>query len=276
VVGGLAARAAGVARVSTCHGFIDSDWRGRFYQWIQRKVLRGFDAVVAVSGVIAERLRESGVPAGRIVVLPNAFAGASGGLDRTAARAALGLSDAPAIGWIGRLSAEKGPDLALEALARVPRPARLVVIGGGRDEVALRARAAALGIDDRITWAGVLPDAARFLPAFDAFLLSSRTEGTPIALLEAIAAGVPVVATKVGGVPDVVDERSARLTAAGDVDAMGAAIADVLEDPTRARSRADQASSRLADQFAIEPWLARYAEVYREAARSRGVAARRG
>ena len=264
VVDGSVARSEGIPVVSTCHGFIDAGLRGRFYQWLQRRALRRFDAVIAVSSPIAERVRMAGVPAQRIHLVPNVFASDARVVPRDEARRRLDLPETPVIGWVGRLSAEKAPDLALEAFARLPRrDARLVMIGGGPDEAALRRRAAALGINERVVWGGVVPDAGALFTAFDVFLLSSRTEGTPIALLEAVAAGVPIVATRVGGVPDLINESSGVLVESGDVPGMAAAIADVLEKPDLARARAEPARARLVGGTAGDEWLSRYESIYR-------------
>ena len=110
---------------------------------------------------------------------------------------------------------------------------------------------------------GQIADAARLIPAFDVLVLSSRTEGTPIVLFEAMAARVPVVATAVGGVPDVVGEREALLVPPDRPDALARAIASVREDPGSARARAAAAATRLATEYAVGPWVERYAAVYR-------------
>jgi len=264
VVDGGVARGEGIPVVSTCHGFIDANLRGRVYQWLQRRALRSFDAVIAVSNPIAERVRKAGVPPQKLHVVPNVFASSAAPLSRHEARRRLDLPDAPVIGWVGRLSAEKGPDLALEAFAQLPRPdARMVMIGHGPDAATLRARAAALGIADRVIWRGIVNDAGRLFTAFDAFFLSSRTEGTPIALLEAIAAGVPVVATRVGGVPDVVAGSSGVLVESGDVAAMASALTRVLAEAGPAKVGPDRAH----DGAAANEWLSRYESIYRSVLR---------
>lgn len=264
IVDGAVARAERIPTVSTCHGFIDSNWRGRIYQWLQRRALRRFDAVIAVSAPIAERVRASGVAAARIHLVPNVVALDGGAISRDEARRRLNLPDVPVIGWVGRLSAEKGPDLALEAFARLGRSdARLVIIGGGPEESRLRSRADVLGVTDRILWRGIVPDARALFPAFDAFFLSSRSEGTPVALLEAMASKIPVVATRVGGVPDIIDDSSARLLESGDVDGMAAALAHVLDEPDLASERAERALARLSGGFTAETWLSRYESIYR-------------
>jgi glycosyltransferase involved in cell wall biosynthesis len=113
----------------------------------------------------------------------------------------------------------------------------------------------------------MVPDAGRVLPAFDVFALSSRTEGTPIVLFEAIAAGVPVVATAVGGVPDVVTEREALLIPPESPPLLGEALRRAFTDDEGSRARARAASARVAELFGIEPWLDAYETVYRLVAR---------
>jgi glycosyltransferase involved in cell wall biosynthesis len=268
VIAGTVVGRDGIAIVSTCHGFIESDWRGRMYQWLQRRALRRFDAIIAVSRATEERLRLAGVAASKIHFVPNGYAGSVEILSRDSARRILDLPEAPVIGWVGRLSVEKGPDLAIEAFARLRHPtACLVFIGSGRDAGSLRTRTVALGVSERVLWRNAVPEAGKLFSAFDVFLLSSRTEGTPIALLEAMAATVPIVATRVGGVPDVIDASSAHLVASGDVDAMAVALADVLSQPDAARARAVRARERLDERFAVEPWLSRYESIYRSVLR---------
>ena len=220
VVDSGVARGMGVATVTTVHGFTRGAGRGKVYEWIQRRWFRRFDAVVVVSSPLRGELIEAGVPEERVHVVRNAWRAARAPLSRAQARTALGLDpDAPVVGWVGRLSTEKGPDVMVEALAVCDaQGVTLSVIGAGPMEPELRALAAERRVEDRIRWHGIVPDAGRYLAAFDALLMTSWTEGTPIVLLEAMSAGVPVVTTAVGGVPDVVSEREAVLVPAGDAD----------------------------------------------------------
>ena len=144
------------------------------------------------------------------------------------------------IGWVGRLTREKGADIFLEALALLPHRAWVAsIVGEGRERAALEAQAARLGIADRVRWHGLVPDAAAIYPAFDAWVLSSRTEGTPIALFEAMAARVPAVVTTVGGVPDVVTPFEAILVRPEDPAALAAAIGNLLAEGDGAAARAE-------------------------------------
>ena len=264
VVDGPVARAEGIPAVSTCHGFIDSGWRGRLYQWLQRRALRRFDAAIAVSASVEARLRAARIPAARIRLVPNCFASRGESLTREEARRMLRLPDVPLIGWVGRLTNEKGADVALEAFSRLAHPtARLVIIGDGRDKEPLRSRANDLGVGERVHWCGSIPNAGNLFAAFDVFLLSSRSEGTPIALFEAMAADVPIVATRVGGVPDVVDSSCAQLVDSENAGEIAAAVTEILTHPDLSRVRAARARKRLADRFDAEQWLSQYESIYR-------------
>ncbi|MGH7574806.1 MAG: glycosyltransferase, partial [Longimicrobiales bacterium] len=132
----------------------------------------------------------------------------------------------------------------IDALARLRASGRLdgepcavSIVGQGLDRPALERQATALGVAVGITWHGLLSDAASVLPAFDVFILSSRTEGTPIVLFEAMAAGVPIVATRAGGVPDVLSPAEAWLVPAEDPAAIADAVAEIRDNPSEALTR---------------------------------------
>jgi glycosyltransferase involved in cell wall biosynthesis len=264
------ARRLGIPRVSTAHGFTGGGFKARVYEWLQVRNWRTIDRVIAVSHPLVERLTRSGVPVARIRLVPNAWDLSSVPLERDAARRALGLPlDQRIIGWVGRLSHEKGADVMLAALSQLQGGALLAVAGTGPAEDALKAAAHTAGLDARIRWLGPVADAGRHFAAFDCFALSSRTEGTPIALFEAMAARVPVVATKVGGVPHVVGTDDAVLVPSDNPGALAAALDAVFQDPAGAERRAQHAHARLDRDFAIERWQAEHDAIYQEVLRVR-------
>ena len=265
VQAGRVARRLGCATVATVHGFTGGGRKNRLYEWLQLRALREHDAVVAVAQSVVDRLTAAGVPPERIHLILNAAPPDRSPMSRADARRQLALPESEfVLGWVGRLSQEKGADLAIAALARLgPGPPTLAVLGEGRERSALERMAADLGVGDRIRWCGTIPDAGRVFAAFDCYVLSSRTEGTPIVLFEAMAAAVPIVATAVGGVPDVLSDREAVLVATPDAGALAAAIRTVRSDPAAAQARALAARRRLAEERGIEPWVARYETVYR-------------
>jgi glycosyltransferase involved in cell wall biosynthesis len=263
LIAGTSARRAGLPTTTTLHGFVGGDWKLRLYERLQRRSLRSFDAVVAVSARMRDDMAAR-VDAARLHVIPNAFAASGTRLSREEARRELEIPpDQFRLGWVGRLSVEKGPDVMIRALADAGASnAHLSIIGDGVERPRIERLAGELGVLDRVTFHGVRQDAAALLSAFDGVVLSSRTEGTPIVLLEAIAAGTPVIATAVGGIPDVVQAEHAIVVPAENPAALGAAIAQLRSDANAARERAVRALARLHDAYAVEPWVARYDEVY--------------
>ena len=275
VVDGPIARKLGIPTVSTVHGFTGGEWKNRLYERLQRRALGKFHAVVAVSRSVHETLIRTGVPPGRLHLIANAWRGVDEPLTRRAAREILGIEgDGFHVGWVGRLSHEKGPDLFLEALALLAKEGITAsVVGAGREQSDLMARARRNGIADSVLWHGAVANAGRLQPAFDLFVLSSRTEGTPMVLFEAMAAGTPIVSTAVGGVPDVLGDREALLTPPENPAALADAIRSVWRDPTAAKHRTTAARARLESAFALGPWLDRYDQVYQQAIRARSESA---
>lgn len=276
VIDAPVARAAGIPVVTTVHGRTGMGWRERWYERMQYRGFRRFDAVVAVSRPLVDVLAKSGVRRERLHFIQNAWGGdatAAGTLvplDRVAARRALGVPESGVrIGWVGRLSAEKGPDILVDAVPLIRSDVAISVLGDGSAREALQARARRRGVDPRISWHGAVPGAGRLYRAFDLFVLSSRTEGTPVVLFEAMAAGVPIVATAVGGVPDVVSAAEATLVPSEDPCALARAIDAVCQDGAAAARRVAAAGERLAREFAAAPWLERYETLYGALARQR-------
>jgi len=262
------AQGLSIPTLATVHGFTGGGRKNRMFEWLQRRSLGRMDAAVAVSDPVAQALAGAGVPRARIRVIRNAWAAPGAFLAREEARRRLGINPSDkVIGWVGRVTPEKGPDVAIEALGLAAPDLTLSFIGSGRLEQPLRARSQELGIEGRVRWHGVVPDAWQYFRAFDAFCLSSHTEGTPIALLEAMAAGVPVIATRVGGVPDVVSEAEAILVPPADPGALARAMTTAMGDDRREMVAA--ASLRVSNQFGLDGWLDSYESLYRDLTQSR-------
>jgi glycosyltransferase involved in cell wall biosynthesis len=273
VVDGLAVRQS-TPIVSTIHGYTGGDAKNRFYEWVQRRSLRRFDAVVAVSTKLGRELNEVVRPE-RLHVIPNAIATPSDPLDRPAARVALGLpAESRVVGWVGRMSREKGADVLLDAFAasKLSEDVHLALLGDGPELESLRDQAKRLEIESRIRWLGRTKDACRYFAAFDVLVLSSRTEGTPMVVLEAMSAGVPIVATRVGGVPDVLVDGTAFLVEPDAPIALAATLRDVLENRDAAWAVARAARDRAERRYGVRNWVEAYESVYGAA---RAEAARR-
>ena len=267
------ARRAGFGTVTTVHGFTGGGPKNRLYEYLQRRSMRRADAVVIVSPAQLEVLAGAGIPRARIHTVPNAWAGGRTAIERNDARRRLGIEPTtrPVLGWVGRLTPEKGPDVFLRAAALLRDVDPLAVfVGAGRRRAALEALAGQLGVSDQVRWTGRIDGAGALLGAFDLFVMSSRTEGTPIILFEAIDAGVPVVATAVGGIPNVIGPDEGILAKPEDPAALADAVRMALRDPAASRRRATAARARVARHFGLESWLDRYDDIYRSVARKRG------
>lgn len=275
VIGGAVARAHRIPTVSTVHGFTGGGIRNRLYERVQFLALKRADAVIAVSAPLVQRLADDGVPRHKIHWIPNGFAPLIENATRAAARHTLGIvTDSLVAGWVGRLAREKGADVMLDALAESDPRWRLSIIGEGDEFDHLRQKAETLRISDRVSWHGPIVNAGSLLTAFDAFVLSSRTEGTPITLLEAMNAGVPIIAAGVGGVPDVVSASHALLVPPEQPGTIAQALSQIVREPSAATERSIRARERLLQSFSPVTWLASIDAVYDSAGRSTKSAAR--
>jgi lipopolysaccharide/colanic/teichoic acid biosynthesis glycosyltransferase/glycosyltransferase involved in cell wall biosynthesis len=266
VLGRVAARLAGVpVVVHTFHGHILHGYYGPWMSWLLRRMERMLahltDRIIAVSEQVKQDLVRYGVaPAGKISVIPlglelDSFLDCD--IHRGALRRELGItSDAPLVGIVGRIFPIKNHRLFLEAAALVaakePR-ARFVVVGDGTLRPAMEALARQLGIWERTIFTGWRRDLPRVYADLDILVVSSDNEGTPVSAIEAMASGCPVVATRVGGLPDLVqDGEVGRLVPAGDAEAMAGAILGLLEAGDRARQMGRRARARVADRYRAE------------------------
>jgi glycosyltransferase involved in cell wall biosynthesis len=195
------------------------------------------------------------------------------GEQRQREREALGVEpDAVVAVFMGRLVPIKRVDLLLDAL----REARckgavvvLVIVGGGECEAQLRERARSLGLAEAVRFVGYRGDVEAILAAADLAVLSSANEGTPVALIEAAAAGLPLVATDVGGVRDVVIDGTGELVRTGDAIALGSAIASLAADPERRRAYGQAAQRHVLAHFGAERLVSDIDALYRELIRAR-------
>jgi glycosyltransferase involved in cell wall biosynthesis len=240
----LAALGLGVSRtVNTRHG-MGVQQSGSRREWLFRRTLPRTDAVVTVCEVARAQVAATGlIPAAKLVAVPNGIrldAFQPGTADHRAALAReLGLpAGTRIVGAVGRLNWAKDPQGMVAAFARLHarRPdTALVWVGDGALRGELAAAAHAAGVAARVIALGDRSDVPALLRGFDVYAMSSRTEGYSIALLEACAAGLPIVATDVGGNREIVrDGDNGRLVPAGDPGALAAALEALLDDPARA------------------------------------------
>jgi glycosyltransferase involved in cell wall biosynthesis len=256
LVGTLAGRLAGVPLLLASKRSLTGADRSGGRAW--RRIARHVDTVL----VNADALRLEGERTGmrcRWALLQNGIDVDAFRIDGTtaAAKAALGLDhDRPVVGTVGRLETRKGHDVLLAAAARLrtrrPMP-QILVVGDGPAAAELRRRVDALGIAENVRFTGTLDDVRPALAAMDVFALPSREEGMSNALMEAMAAGRPIVATDVGGNGEVLDRgRLGVLVPRDDAPALADAVGALLDEPARAAALG--AASRA---FVSERWGAR-------------------
>jgi glycosyltransferase involved in cell wall biosynthesis len=241
-VAALLARPRPPVIVHTYHGHVLRGYFGRaketFYRRLERLLARVTSRLIAVSPEVRNDLVELGIaPAARFAVIPYGFdlstrVGGAG----TRIRAELGAGEKTfVVGWTGRLTAIKRPlDLVRVLAALVARgvDALLCIVGDGPDRAGVERLARELGVDARCKLVGYQSELPPWYAAFDAFCLTSANEGTPVAAIEALAAGRPVVATRAGGTEAVVDDgESGFLVPVGDVDALAGRLAELAADP---------------------------------------------
>lgn len=187
------------------------------------------------------------------------------------ARRQYGLDDdAFVVGCVARLEPEKDHVTLVEAFAAVvaARPeSRLVLVGDGSTRSAIEARVAALDLGAHVTLLGTLLDVQSVLPALDVKVLSSLREGLPIALLEAMAHGIPVVATEVGGLPGLLRDGGGALVPPARPAALAAALVTYAEHPARRRDDGAAARALVIDRYSLEAMASAYAAIYRQVAR---------
>jgi glycosyltransferase involved in cell wall biosynthesis len=213
LAGWLAGRRLGIPVLGIAHGWTGATWKVRLNERVDRWVMRRLTRVVAVSEAMARRVGAAGVPRERVETIRNAVqTGPYDVVDPGARSEMQGWFAQPPqriVAAAGRLSPEKGFDVLVAAAALVRQQvadAGFVLFGDGPLRRNLEAQVAAAGLADRFVFAGFRQDVSRLLPAADLAVLSSRTEGLPVVVLEAMAARLPVVATAVGGTVEVVTD----------------------------------------------------------------------
>jgi glycosyltransferase involved in cell wall biosynthesis len=268
-LGGLPATAPWIA---FHHGYTWPDLRMRIYNQLDRWSLRAAARVLTVSGPFRDELIRSGVAPGRIKIVHNAIdpGWAISRSPEAVASLRAGLRIAPGrkvVIAVGRLSREKDHETLVRAIGRLrqnapERAPHLLLVGDGPERGAIERAIAALGVDATLT--GQVPSAEMYYSAADLAVLSSQSEGSPNALLEAMAARVPVVTTAVGGVPEIVDGESARLVPPGNPDALASALLEALTNEALARTLAERAYQKILERHSPSARADRLISIYRD------------
>ncbi len=226
------------------------------------------DAVIAVSAADERRMAEIvGIPSEKIVLVPNGIAPLPPG-DGSAVRRETGVpADASVLVAVANLRPQKAIDVMIRALALIvpDYPEVRLLIAGGGERSELEDLAAALGVAGNVTFLGARADVADVLSAANVAVSSSDFEGSPLAGMEYLAAGLPIVATDVGGMPDLVREGdNGLLVPRQDPEAMAAAVAQLLAEPARARAMGERGRALQEREFSLEAMVRRVEALYSE------------
>jgi glycosyltransferase involved in cell wall biosynthesis len=272
VYSALASLLASWALVSTKHN--DDPFRTGSFRFAERALTRRVDAVIAITDALARfSVERVGLPAAQLSVIHY-------GLDELPAPWAPDAGPAaggPLLLAIARLTEQKGVDVAVRALGELPSDVRLAVLGEGPKREALETLARSLGVTDRLLLPGRVGDVAAWLRAAEIVVHPARWEGFGLALLEAMLAAKPVVASRVSSVPEIVsDGETGLLVEPDDPRALAAAVGSLLQDPERARRLGAAGLERARREFSVERMTSRTIDVYERAlaARRAGSSAR--
>lgn len=271
IAGILAARWLNIPVVSTVHGVEKLSLKTRLNEFAEVKMARFADKVIAVSGELRKFLIAEGVPSDKVVVIHNGV-----DVEKFRPRRDSGVSkknpnqtaDGFAVGIIGRLSIEKGHSDFLQAAAEVAArfpSTRFLIVGEGPLEGELRDLATKLGITDKVVFTGFRSDIESVIAGLDVVVMASKTEGTPMVLLEAMALAKPIVATRVGGIPEVIrDKETGILINAGDEKALSEAMISLLRDKERSLQIGLKARQYVEQVHACDKWIEKIEGIYEE------------
>jgi glycosyltransferase involved in cell wall biosynthesis len=281
-VGRVAALLAGRHRppiiVHTFHGHVLRGYFGRFwtgvFRLLERWLARITDALVAVSPEVRDELVAFGVaPASKFRVIRLGIELderlSRDGAARAETRRVMGIGDERfVVGWIGRMTAVKRTDVVLRSVRRLRDDgvdAVLCMVGDGPDRRSVEDLAGELGVMRDSLFPGYQEDVGPFFAAFDVFVLPSGNEGTPVTAIEALASGCPVVATRVGGVPDVVtDGADGFLVEPGDVEALAARLAQLAGDRDLRTRMGAAGRERMLSRYAVDRLIDDIDRLYRD------------
>ena len=235
-----------------------STLKGRVYMAIERK-LEGMTGGIVFESAWSERIfrRQVCTPSCKVRVIPN-------GLLPSDIEAHAPAADAYDIVFVGELRHAKGIDVLLEAIAavRMHRPVRALIVGDGPDADKLKAQAAALGLSENVMFPGAMP-ARKAFNMGRVLAIPSRWESFPYIVLEAAAAGIPMITTDVGGIPEITDGTDTPLIASGNVPELTEALLRDLADPSEAFARAGRLRSHVADNFTVDRMTRDVVDLYR-------------
>ena len=254
-------------RLGSHHGIVAgiSPWREKFHAWVVNHGIAQY--IVAVSAMTRQKLIDEGIQAKRIVIIPNGITPIQAkGINRAEIRLAVGLGEEdPFLVAVGRLVYSKAHDILIAAmpavLERFP-DAKVGICGDGILRPKLEEQIQSMGLSDSVKLFGHSDNVEKFLTSADVFVMPSLWEGLPIALLEAMSAGLPIVATRVEGVEEVVEEgKHGLLVPVGNINALADAIVQLLADSHLRRAMGIAAKEKVLNFYTSDRMCEKYLEL---------------
>jgi glycosyltransferase involved in cell wall biosynthesis len=270
ILGYIVAKTLGIPIVTTVHALHKLKGRAKVELRISVWLLRYLNAVMPVSEEVRDELLDLGVPQNKTVTIKNVppltERRREGGV--RSFREELDIpSNQKLIGFLGRLIPAKGCDQLIHALSLMDgehRDSILTVVGEGPEEDSLKALAKSLDVMDKVRFCGFRRDPENVYASLDLLVLPSREEGTPLVMLEGMWQEVPVVATRVGGIPEVIEDRvNGLLVPSDDPAALAEAITESLGMPDEARKRAQEARKKMEREYDVKAYVEKVQDVYK-------------
>ena len=253
----IAAKRAGVPVIVTTEHNVNVEYKWKHHE-VNRRLQSLNKAFIAVSGEVKKELmRQDKVPAQKIHVILNGI-----DLARVENRGAKKFHAPPRLITVGRLFKQKDHETLLRAVAEISTAWNLRIIGTGPLEKHLKTLAKKLGIDSKVEFIGFREDVPKLLAESDVFCFPSRWEGLGLAVIEAAAAGLPVIATDLPALKEVFKSGEVKFVKSGDVDGWVRAITEIFEQPAPALKIAAKTQARIKQRFSIDRMVKEYAELY--------------
>lgn len=267
--GQLAVRGTSVKLVSTAHSWPGKSLSLRLYALVDRILLRWADQVCVVSPNVFTQLRRYGIPARKLSLIENGIDSEQFANGTPRLRELPGFNDKIIVGFVGRLAPEKGLPNLIQAVGEILRTRSdlvLALVGEGPAKIKLQSLVSQLGLEKSVFFLGQRSDLANVYASFDLFVLPSLFEAMPMAVLEAMAAGKPVIASRIGGVPRMLShQESGILVEPGDVRGLTDALAQLLQQPKLASQLGRRALDEVRSRFSSDVMASGYLRVYQKA-----------
>jgi glycosyltransferase involved in cell wall biosynthesis len=269
ILGLLIAKPLGIPIVTTVHGLYKDSTKIIPTLELSLKLLKYFHTIIAVSDNIKAQLENLNIPSKKIITIRNVPPSNDRGLstNHSQFREEFGIPfNTKLIGFIGRLDKVKGCDYLIKAVSELAKRGLnfcLVIVGDGPERESLNSLVEDLGLQKQIYFCGFRDDTTNVYQSLDLFVLPSLNEGIPLAMLEAMSQGVPVIATRVGGVPEVIqDGVNGLLVPPVDPRALAEAMVESLSKTDEAAKRACEANRKIYDEYSVDKWMEKIQNIY--------------